>query len=503
MRPRRAVAGFDSATAMLRRLASFDAAVRTGRIVRGDPTGAGNPNLAGDAKAADPDRAEYADQGPASADRDPGDPGPGTRVLAAAATAANRIPRGAKERLYSASGWAEAVPRRRVAEIDSDDLAEWVAGHYRGGRSDVAFVGSADGALVHLAAALGAPWLPQTLLIPVRRHGVPPEDGSKDLDRMRSTGEALVRRNPDWRLHHMHDPVQDRLMIAHMCYFRVKWLRLPEAYRAFLRATLPRGGTLVVSDCALRTPTTAVGERYVFQHGGFGGATQDELRHGGPRVRAHLRAQGSDYRRFVAPEPDGEHPEAEWGFAPELMGDLAELARREGWRLVRLRHDEPGSLSPAVADLYRDHYRRRGVPPNRLLVETFMLVEPYWALRTGAVPYWAVFNTEPAQRALATYLDRSPGFEEIRLGLFSHGVDSVGLAGSVDWAGVLERATKVGTFLGTDPGRYPRDFAVLFRFRRDLARVRGRRPLPDPLSWEEVAEALAGKPGVDVIPEHA
>ncbi|RKS06983.1 hypothetical protein DFP74_2633 [Nocardiopsis sp. Huas11] len=478
MRPRRIVAGFDSATAMLRSLASFDEVARKERE----------------------ERSVGADTGPV-AGRDPEAPGPGTHVLSAVAAAAGRAPRAAKERLYAVSGWAEAVPRRRVAEIDSDALAEWVADHYRGGRSDVAFLGSANGALTHLAAALGAPWLPQTLLIPVRRHGVPPEDGREDLRRMRSTGEALVRRNPDWRLHHMHDPVQDRLMIEHMCYFRVKWLRLPAAYRAFLRATLPRGGTLVVSDCALRRPTTAVGERYVFQHGGLGGATQDELRYGGPRVRAFLRAHGSDRRAFDAPEPDGEHPEAEWGFAPELMADLDELAAREGWKLVRLRYDEPESLSPAVADLYRGQYRRRGVPPDRLLAETFMLVEPYWALRTGSVPYWAVFNTQPAQRALAAYLDRSPDFEEIRLGLFSHGVESVGLAGAADWARVLERATKVGTFLGTDPERYPRDFAVLFRFRRELARVRGRHPLPEPLSWEEAARTLAGEPGVDVVPE--
>jgi hypothetical protein len=475
MKPRRIVAGFDSGTAMLRRLASFDAVRADGNAGSAGSTGNGG----------DPDAL-----------------GPGTHVLAAAATAANRAPRPLKERLYAASGGAEAVPRHRVADIDSDALAEWVTGHYGRGRRDVAFVGSANGALTHLAAALGARWLPQTLLIPVRRHGVPPEDGSEDLRRMRSTGEALVRANPDWRLHHMHDPVQDRLMIAHMCYFRVKWLRLPAAYRESLRETLPRGGTLVVSDCALRRPTTAVGERYVFQHGGFGGATQDELRHGGPRVRAYLRAYGSDYRAFTAPEPDGEHPEAEWGFAPELMADLEELAAQEGWRLVRLRYDEPESLSPAVADLYRDLYRRRGIPPNRLLAETFMLVEPYWALRTGSVPYWAVFNTEPSQRALADYLDRSEDFEEIRLGLFSHGVESVGMAGAADWARVLDRATKVGTFLGTDPEHYPRDFAVLFRFRRELARVRGRQALPEPVTWDEAEESLKGEPGVDVVREH-
>lgn len=463
MKPQRAVAGFDSATAMLSSLADFNAGAHS-------PTGGERPKLA-------------------------------DRALAAAAGAVNQIPRPMKERLYAVSGWYEAIQAHRIKDVRSDELAEWIVRHHPRKQSDVAFIGSANGALVHLGAALGAPWIPQTLLIPVRRHGVPPEDGEKDLSKMRSTGEELLRANPDWRLHHMHDPNQDRLMVAGMCYFRVKWLRLPEVYRQYLRRTLTPGGTLVVSDCAMRWPTTRVDDRYVFQHGGFGGATLEELQHGSERVREYLRSYGSDYREFVAPDPDGESPEAEWGFADELMDDLRELADQEGWNLVRLRHDEPESLSPAVADMYREWYRRRGLPANRLLVESFMLVEPYWALRSGSVPFWTVFNKEPSLRALEDYLDRSPDYEEIRMGLFSHGVESVGLARADEWRAVLERATKVGSFLGTDPSAFPRDFAVLFRFREELSRVRGRQPMPVRMTWQEAAESMAGADGVELVDE--
>ncbi len=463
MTPERSVAGFDSATSLLRTLSSYNAG--------------GDVPLAGEA------------------------PGTLEGAVALAAQAANRAPRRLKERVYAAAGWSEAVPRQRVGEIDSDELASWVTGHYPGKQSEVAFVGSSNGALTHLAAALEAPWLPQTLLIPVRRGGVPPDDASADLRRMRSTGEELVRANPDWRLHHMHDPNQDRLMISGMCYFRVKWLRLPDAYRRFLRSRLVPGGTLVVSDCALRWPTTRVSDRYVFQHGGFGGAAPEELRYGSERVREFLRAQGSDHTKFDGPEPDGDGPEAEWGFAPELMDDLRELADEEGWTLRRLRYAEPESPSPAVAELYRDWYRSRGLPPDRLLVESFMLVEPYWALRTGSVPFWTVFNKEPSLRNLEEYLDRVPDYEEIRMALFSHGVDSVGLARAEEWARVLDRATKVGSFLGTDPSAFPRDFAVFARFHRELTRVRGRQPMPPPMRWPEAAESLAGADGVELVKE--
>ncbi|GAA1110249.1 hypothetical protein [Nocardiopsis metallicus] len=463
MKPQRVVAGFDSATAMLNALSSYNAAENS-------PTGGETPKAT-------------------------------ARALAVAAGIVNRIPRPAKERLYAVSGWYEAIQAHSVRDVRSDELAEWIVRHHPRKQADVAFVGSANGALTHLAAALEAPWIPQTLLIPVRRHGVPPEDGEKDLLKMRSTGQDLLRANPDWRLHHMHDPNQDRLMVAGMCYFRVKWLRLPEAYRAYLRRTLEPGGTLVVSDCAMRWPTTRVEDRYVFQHGGFGGATLDELRYGSERVRDYLRAYDSDYTSFVAPEPDGDSPEAEWGFAEELMDDLRELAEQQGWTLLRLRHDEPESLSPPVADMYRGWHRRRGLPSDRLLVESFMLVEPYWALRSGSVPFWTVFNKEPSLRALEEYLDRSPAYEEIRMGLFSHGVESVGLARADQWQAVLDRATKVGTFLGTDPSAFPRDFAVLFRFREELAKVRGRQPMPVRMPWAEAAEAMTGAPGVELIEE--
>ena len=463
MKPQRIVAGFDSATAMLRALSSYNAG--------------GDVPLGGEA------------------------PGYLENAVAAVAGAANRTPRKLKEKVYAASGWAEAVPRHRVGEIDSDELASWVVGHYPKKQSELAFIGSSNGALTHLAAGVEAPWLPQTLLIPVRRGGVPPEDASEDLRKMRPTGEALVEANPDWRLHHMHDPNQDRLMIAGMCYFRVKWLRLPEAYRRFLRSHVAPGGTLVVSDCGMQWPTTRVSDRYVFQHGGFGGATLEELRYGGERVRRYLRAYGSDYERFVAPEPDGESPEAEWGFAPEMMADLRELADEQGWTLLRLGYDEPESLSPAVAETYRDWYRRRGVPENRLLVESFMLLDPYWTLRTGSVPFWTVFNKEPSLRALHDYLDRVPGYEEIRMILFSHGVESVGLARASEWAEVLERATKVGSFLGTDPSAFPRDFAMFARARRELDQVRGRQLMPPPLRWSEAEDSIRAFDEVELSKE--
>src|SRR5205085_1591445 len=137
----------------------------------------------------------------------------------------------------------------------------------------------------------------------------------------------------------------------------------------------------------------------------LGGATPDEYVHGGPRVDEYLQRYGLPRESWAAPTPDGERPEAEWGFEPALRDDLERLARRHGYQLRRLLFPDPELLSPLVADLYRWWHRQRGLEANRLLVESFILMEPWWTLRTGAVPFWMTFNTTPSADRLTQYLD--------------------------------------------------------------------------------------------------
>ncbi len=90
-------------------------------------------------------------------------------------------------------------------------------------------VGASNGALVHLAAAAGVPWLPQTLLVPVRRPGADPHAPEAALEFGLRFAPALLAANPHVALHQMHDANQDELMVSEMPYFRIKHLRLPPA----------------------------------------------------------------------------------------------------------------------------------------------------------------------------------------------------------------------------------------------------------------------------------
>jgi hypothetical protein len=401
-----------------------------------------------------------------------------------------RLPRQAVQAIYRRAGWLDAISASRLRHMRSEQLAAWVVRHYPRRRYPVVFAGSSNGALAHLAAALGAPWLPQTLLLAVRTGSLDPDDPAAGMRAMMPAGRALLDANPGLALHHMHDPVQDRLMIARMAYFRVKFLQLPGPYRAFLADCLAPGGTVVMVDCGLRWPTTTVGDRYVFQFGALGGATAREFRHGGPRVAEFLRQHRSARDRWLPPAADGDSPEAEWGFAEPLAGDLAAAAAEQAWRVDRLRFEQPEDLSPLVAELFRGWYANHGLPAGSLLVSSFLLLDPLLAMRTALVPYWALFGVKPSLERLAGYLSSAAPYDDIRLTVFPHGENSIGLPGIGEWQAVLDSARQHGQLIAIEPAHYPRHFRALSGFHRDLSRL-PRAPALPPLSWDTARHYLA------------
>jgi hypothetical protein len=356
-------------------------------------------------------------------------------------------------------------------------------------------IGSGSGALVHLCTALDMPWLPQTFLIPVRQSGVHPDEPKRSLEAGLEPGRRLLEANPELQLHHMHDANQDRLMLEYMSYFRVKRLRLGEAYERFLRERLMPGGTIVISECRRSWPVTELGERHYFQHGALGGATPEEFLYGSERVARYLERYGSHVRRWDSPEPTTEAPEAEWGFAEALGVDIEAFARSHGFRIVRMVFDEPEHPSPLVAELHRAWFRERQIEANRLLVSSFIVMEPYWAMRTGSVPFWMKFNMEASLEWLRAYLDEAEPYDDIHLMLFAHGVECVGLPSLECWRELLGRALRHGAFAGVDEKLFPRDFAVFGRYHDSVRQIPARHPLPEFMTLERFKRFVTDNEG--------
>lgn len=395
-----------------------------------------------------------------------------------------------RQYVYIRGGRQEAVPPEWLRDLRAEALSEWVVRHYPERRKYPAvMIGSSNGALIHLCAALRIPWLPQTLLVPVRRKKrLDPDELRTDMEAFREPARRFLEQNPELQVNQMHDPIQDRLMIQQMGYFRVKRLRLGEAYERFLIKSLPAGGTVLVADCTYPWSMTQVGPRHFFQVGGYGGLEAAEYLGGGRRVAGYLKRQQSLCRSWACPPADLVKPEAEWGFEPSLMDDLRSLAARRGWRIRRLAFHDPADVSPLIADFYRAWYRERGLPTSRVFAESFLLLDPWWCLRTGSIPFWMVFNTGRSATSLRAYLARRGPFQELYLTLFANSVPGIDQTTIRQWRSLLNQATERGAFIGVDEVSYPYDLGVYFKFHVELQqRIAARLPLPKalPLSaWE-------------------
>ena len=404
--------------------------------------------------------------------------------------AVNLLPRRPREWFYALAGATEAIGSGSVGRLDVAGIADWLTGLYPDRRYPACFIGSSNGAMVHLAAALGVPWLPQTFLCPVRNPGADPDAVRQAFTAGTPTAERLAQALPDMAVHHMHDPNQDRLMLQTMSYFRLKHRRLPAAYRDALVRWLPAGATLFVVNCTRTWPVTRTGARSVFQFGALGGATAEEYFQGSERTAGYFQHYGRAGRHWDAPAPDDRAPEAEWGFDTVLLPELEALSRERDWRLRELRFEEPEDLSTIAARLHEGWYGALGEDgPQRLVVESFVLMAPERIQRLRAIPYWLLFAVQPSADRLRRFLDSRPAPDEVDIMLFSHGTDSIGLAPVEEWRELAGRGRRPGRLLGVDPRRYPRDFAAFARFHRDLETLGRVGPRLEPLPLDRF-EAL-------------
>jgi hypothetical protein len=438
VRPRRSIAAFDSATAMLLALSA----------------------------ALEERPFEYLGQSP---------------VTAPLVYASWLLPLPLRRRVYAFVTGSEGLPARRLRDVDLEQVAAWAVRQYPQRRYPAVVVGSSNGALTHLYAACGIPWLPQTWLVPVRRRWADPDDVRGALDFGEQHAPPLLRGNAAVGVYDMHDPNQDSLSASQMAYFRIKWHALPLAYQRFLAQRLQPHAPIIVARDLSTWPVTRVADRHVFQFGAQGGMTPDQ------------------YQALPgAPKADEEVAEAEWGFADELLEHIRAYADKHDHPVVELRYRHPQDPAAAVADTYAAWLRRNDIEPQRLLVSSFIVLDPWQTIDTASVPYWTYFPTSQSAQALSDYLDGHT-FDEIDIMLFSHGTRSRGLAEVDRWEELANRGRRRGRLLAVERSAFPADFITFARYTPALRRLpRARRP-QSPLPVQTALVDLSESEQVSVL----
>lgn len=414
-------------------------------------------------------------------------------LVAAITDLMSHLPERLGHKLSTWSGWVSASAPRVVNHVQTETIDRWVTRQYPQRRYPAAMIGSSNGAAVHLCAALGIPWLPQTMLISLR-HTVDPDLPQQALSGAKASAQQLLAHNPDLCVYQMHDPNQDRLKVPRVTYFRVKQTRLSHQFKQFLVNHLAPGATLFLLECHYQWLSTQVSDRHSFQVGGKGALSPEDYFQPSAEITHFLQKYGSKHQFWNPPAPDGWIPESEWGFEPALRQDVEQFAAEHGFQIRRIAFDYPQDLSPLVADLYRWWYQLRNLPDDRLLVESFVYLQPWWALRLGLVPFWTVFNDRMSADRLNHYLSTTAPYDEIYMTLFSNGLQAVGQASIDYWRSILAHARLRGQFIGVNQRQYPGDLSSFTRHYTELKKLPKRCPIPNPLTLQQFDAFLEQSP---------
>ena len=293
-----------------------------------------------------------------------------------------RLPWPLLRRIYTRVGAAEGIDPDRLGDVDLAAVAHWLAEATRGGAIRL-----------RSSARATVPW--PTSPPRIRCPGCPAPCWSRSTASatrsVRSTRCASASgaprpagANPDVVLHHMHDQVQDELMVARMTYFRTKWRTLPAAYARFLAALAPGAPVMLVED-------TSAG-----RWSGSGNGTCSS-----PAPRAAWTRRTTCAARTPRPPTTGARGRV--GRRPGLAAASPTGAPRTATRWSGSRYPgrrQPPTPSRRDARLVRRPRRSRR-PAARPPVRPRRPVADHQHRR---VPYWTFFSVQPALRALEAHL---------------------------------------------------------------------------------------------------
>ena len=367
-----------------------------------------------------------------------------------------------------------ALPPREAETLKVDQLvAERLADYdeVEGTFDSILIGGAMGGATAHLAAVLGAPFLPQPFILGLRG-GSPDDEVLPHLALTSQVAQTILDRNPEVMAIGHFDPIHDGWLTREVSHLRLKLIDLPRGYRAFIQKRLKPGGTIVYLDCAARWLRYEIGPRHVYQIGGWGGISPQEFIEGSKRIDGALALSGSKHiGGWALPDQQSvEGPESEWGNEPGLDESLKVFSREQGYGFERITFGDPQGFSRLAFLAHEELYRRQGREAQGVLVETFTQYDPQLVLSSDLLPLWLIFNTTDSREFLETQRQFFPQEKPV---YFSGLVTLSRTPDMVPWE---EWAQALGGFswtsIGARPSRYPEDLVSLWQWSdrlRDLA----------------------------------
>ncbi|MEU4690116.1 hypothetical protein [Actinoplanes sp. NPDC023714] len=399
------------------------------------------------------------------------------------------LPEELRRAALAADAAEDALPETQVGQVDAEAVARWITGHHRSPSYPAVVLGSPHGAALHLAAALGAAWLPASFTVTVPWPGGSPENWQAAREYGTRLAQRLMAGNPGVSVRQVHDPVLRGSLCGATVSLHVRWCTLPGAYRSFLRERLvPGGASILVRD--LRTwPMLGGPPGYTFQIGTptSGWTANDHRGDSDAFIRLLHTIGGADW----TDPPEGRPLHyAETSGEPDLEPELLEFAAKTGTAGHRMLYNDPQAFSAAVADLYRSRLRPRH-GDGHALVTAGRMIDPWQVLDAGLVPYWCESSSRAAAEAAELWLAGNPPFERVSVLPDPSGTRHGRLASSAHWRSIARFGRGGGMVDGLVAGRYPMLPAAAGHASRFVRQAAPASPRPDPIPVAACVRHLA------------
>jgi hypothetical protein len=387
-----------------------------------------------------------------------------------------------------------ALPQSAITGLDVNTLAEARVADYESltnKRYPAITLGAAlGGTTAHLSLALNAPFLPQAFVVTLKG-GAYQGDVQEYFKRGHQLALEVAKRNPNVLTIQHYDPVHDNWLTRYVNHLRLKLLSLPPAYMQFIKAHLELGGALVYFDCGAEWLRYRVGERSVFQVGGWGGITAEEFLEPSERVKQFVQGLGmrhADWKLKDYPLERG--PESEWGCEAGLAEAIEAFCQENGYRFIRIHLPHPNDFARLAFRAYQRLLEKDGREPAGTLVECFTQFDTTTVMQTGVLPLWLIFNTTDSIEFLREMTAQMPREKPVfvsPLVTFSQTPDMVRFE---DWFSALHGFDWIN--IGARRTHYPADAWALVHWAdglRDWAKEKVR-PIEARLGGEELARLM-------------
>jgi hypothetical protein len=330
-----------------------------------------------------------------------------------------------------------ALTPGQAAEIDADEVARWLVEQYPRRRYPGAVLGSPHGGAMHLAVALGVPWLPAAFETAVHWLRGAVDRPRAALEHAAPLAARLLAGNPNVHVRQVHCPASRGPLAGATVWLTVRWRALPAAYARFLADRLDPGAPVLLLRDGRTWPVYDAAPGHSFQSGSpVSGLDPVDFHPDARALRQVLRCAGGDGAGWEPPRISGPPEHAEHGVEPGFERSLRDWAARRGHPLHRVLFPRPEALSAVIADLYRSWLRQAGKTGDRLVVECGRLLDPWQVMRAGLVPYWCENATRRCVDAVEWWLAGSEPFSSVDVLPESPGIRSPALAGLPQWLAV-------------------------------------------------------------------